>query len=263
MIKRNQPRISELDSWNEHSKKVTSVIIEALSLFYSEEGINKLKEEFSIEDDFREIEVKLNTVLYFFLCKANRVLQKEHKGDKKKGLNTFPEYEPQNSPNPNDRTIESIKRQGKKPDITWGYADFTLSDNIDESYKGNRKFAIECKRLGSPPNPSKSTVLNKKYSTEGIKRFLNDEHRYGEDEVSGAMVGYIEDMEFDDIFKEVNQTIDRHLKIESLVKTTNWREKSTTKLHHEFERPFKKSPFTLHHFWIDLRGCYPRSQKSA
>lgn len=257
MVKRSQPRISKLNSWDEHSEKVMDVIVEALLLFYSEEGASKLKEELSIANDWREIEVKLNTILYFFLCKANRVLQQEIKDGKKRGVNTFPEYEPQNSFNLNDRSIEAIKRQFKNPDITWGYADFTPSDDVNDSYKGNRNFVIECKRLGSPP--SKSTVLNKKYVTEGIKRFLNDEHRYSENELTSAMIGYIEDMKFEDILTEVNQTIDKQLKIAKLVKITDWQEKSTTQLHHSFNRPFHKSPFKLHHFWIDLRDYYPRT----
>jgi hypothetical protein len=258
IINRNRPSISSLNSWDKHAEKVIDVLVEALLLFYTEEGVNKLTEEFSIADDWREIEVKLNTALFFFLCKANRNLQQKKKTGENRGLNSFPEYEPQNSPNPNDRTIESIKRQGKKPDITWGYADFTPSDDINDSYKGNRKFAIECKRLGTPS--SKSNILNKKYITEGIKRFVTDEHCYGENESSGAMVGYIEDMEFDTIFNEVNQNIETQLSIEKLAKLTDWQEKSTTQLHHSFERPFQISPFKLHHFWIDLRGCYPRSQ---
>jgi hypothetical protein len=251
MIKPNQPRISKLNSWDAHVEKVIEVTIEALLLFHSEEGIDKLKQELSIVGDWREIENKLNTVLYFFLCKANRDLKR-----KKKGLNTFPQYEPQNKNNPDDRTIEAIKRQFKRPDFTWGYADFTPSNNPNADYKGDRTFVIECKRLGSPP--SKTTILNNKYASEGIKRFIADEHRYGEDETSSAMVGYIEDMEFEDILTQVNQAIDQKLKIDKLAKITDWQEKSTAHLHHSFERSFEKSPFTLHHLWIDLRGCYPR-----
>ena len=112
MIKLNQPRISKLNSWDVHVERVIEVTIEALSLFHSDEGINKLKKEFSIVGDWREIENKLNTVLYFFLCKANRDLKR-----KKKGLNTFPQYEPQNKNNPDDRTIEAIKRPVHYPQI--------------------------------------------------------------------------------------------------------------------------------------------------
>ncbi len=248
MIKHSQPRISQLNSWDRHVGRVIEVAIEALSLFHSAEGADKLKEELSVVGDSREMEDKLNTVLYFLLCKANRHLQKQNRG-----LGIFPSYESRNTPNPNDRSIDAIKRQQKRADFTWGYADFSATDTC----KGNRDFVIECKRLGSPP--SKSTVLNKKYAIEGIQRFITDSHRYGEDESSGAMVGYIENMEFGDILTEVNTEITAKLKIEQIVKHSEaWQEKSTTHLGHSFDRPFEKSPFTLHHLWIDLKDCYPR-----
>lgn len=260
MVKLNQPSISGLNSWDNHVEKVIDVIIEALSMFYSQDGIDKLKEEFSIENDEREIEIIVNTVLYFFLCKANRCLQQKRRNGKRRGLSTFPEFDSQHKPNPNDRSISSIKRQQKRPDFIWGYADFSKSTNPNDKYKGNREFVIECKRLGSPP--SKSNYLNKKYANEGIKRFIDNNHRYGENESASAMVGYIEDMEFTEILQEVNQTIESKLGIDKLTKQSeNWQEKSTTQLKHSFERDFEKSPFTLHHLWLDLKGCYPRKTK--
>lgn len=253
MIKNKQPRISKLNSWDRHVERVMEVTVEALSLFHSAEGADKLKEEFSIIDDWRETEDKLNTVLYFLLCKANRNLKTRNRG-----LDIFPDYESRNKPNPNDRSINAIKRQQKRADFTWGYADFSLP----EDHKGNRDFVIECKRLGS--RPSKSTVLNEKYAIEGIQRFIADSHRYGEDESSGAMVGYIENMDSEDILTEVNVAITAHLKVDTLAKhSPDWQEKSTTRLGHAFDRPFEKSPFTLHHLWLDLRDCYPRKAPPA
>jgi hypothetical protein len=135
----------------------------------------------------------------------------------------------------------------KKPDFS-----LELNDDLNDGVF----FHIECKRLGSAT--SGSWKYNEKYVENGIYRFTTDTFCYGIDSPSGAMVGYIEDMELEDILTQVNKTIDQKLKIDKLAKITDWQEKLTTHLNHSFERSFEKSPFILHHLWIDLRDCYPR-----
>ena len=130
----------------------------------------------------------------------------------------------------------------------------------------NFYFHIECKRLGSPT--SSSWKLNPNYVHYGIIRFIAESHRYGQHAQSGAMIGYLEDMTCDEIHQEVNaeieiakQTLLSPSKISPLLLSQDgWQDKATSCLSHNLERPFPKTPFTLWHFWLDLRNCYPRTR---
>jgi hypothetical protein len=210
-------------------------VAQSLTLLESEKGHELISSEFQNKDDTRKIENRINRA--FLSCLKDCFPEKRYRV-----LQELPR-QPEND-------TQYDKSEDARPDLTI----IQLTD--DNSPDGGIDFHIECKRLGSPT--SSKWKYNEKYVKNGIFRFISDRFYYGVDRENGAMVGYIEDMEFDDIFKEVNQTIDTQLKIEKLAKATDWQEKSTTQLHHSFDRPFPKSPFKLHHFWIDLRGCYPR-----
>ncbi len=75
----------------------------------------------------------------------------------------------------------------------------------------------------------------------------------------------------EDIFQEINtaieqvkQTLPPQIKISPLsFPQDGWQDKATTRLIHQLERSFPKSPFTLWHFWLDLHNCYPRTRKKA
>jgi hypothetical protein len=217
-------------------KIIIGRINQSLALLCSETGIERITSEFKNPNDKRRIENRINRAFLFclkdcFPAKRYRIFQE---------LSIQPK---------NDTSYENS--EDARPDLTI----IQLVDDI--SSDGGLDFHIECKRLGSSTSPS--WEYNKKYVENGIRRFISDSFHYGIDSPSGAMVGYIEDMEFDDILTQVNQAIDQQLKIDNLAKTMDWQEKSTTHLNHSFERSFEKSPFKLHHLWIDLRDCYPRS----
>jgi hypothetical protein len=102
-------------------------------------------------------------------------------------------------------------------------------------------------------------------------RFVSDGHRYGQHTQSGAMIGYLEDMTCEEILQDVNtaveqveQTLSPQTKVSPLLPPqSGWQDKATSRLTHQLERSFPKSPFILRHFWLDLRRCYPRIQKSS
>ena len=239
----DQPQISKQNSWQRHEKNVIEAIILALSILRSQEGLVKLQEELNSEEK-RPIEDRINRALYFCLNKANHQLCRL-----KRGVKSGVTPEPRNQPNPD---IPFAEQEFKRPDFMWGYFDPLETDE----WKGNRNYTIECKRLGK--KSASHWEFNKKYVENGIRRFISEEHSYGKSESSGAMIGYIENMEFDDILQEVNAEIAITLRsVPQLSKPLDgWKEQATSRLEHEFKRPFPISPFHLWHFWIDLRGCY-------
>ncbi|MEE4356904.1 MAG: hypothetical protein V2I97_10570 [Desulfococcaceae bacterium] len=236
---------------------MTEAILLGLSLMRNE-GTTRLKDEVSLPDK-RSIEDKISTVLNWYFIKATRELRRKRQNGKRRGPVTFPKSQISKSPDPYDRSAVSVERERKIPDFKWGFADHTAYDAQEYPFKGDRDFDIECKRLGNPT--SQSWKLNKQYVKDGIRRFVTNEHRYGEDESSGAMIGYIENMEFDSILNEVNAAITANPELIPLLSAPSegWKKKAVSHLFHDLERPFPVSPFHLWHFWIDLRGCYDQN----
>ncbi|MCA9946118.1 MAG: hypothetical protein KC449_21690, partial [Anaerolineales bacterium] len=69
-----------------------------------------------------------------------------------------------------------------------------------------------------------------------------------------AMVGYIQSMDLEEIYREISQAIqDISVPIPLLQLLGGWKEKGISKLVHDCERSFPISPYRLHHFWVDLR----------
>lgn len=247
----SQPRISKLDTWQAHEERVIAAILLGLSYLQSADGVKRLKDELSLPDK-RKPEDKISTVLAWYFNKATRQLWREKRNGKRCGPSTVPKSQLPKASNPHDRSVASIDRERKKPDFKWGFVDHSCEDQL----KGDRDFDIECKRLGKPT--SSSWKLNRQYVQDGIRRFITDEHRYGEDESSGAMIGYVENMGLVDILNEVNGAIIENSEpIPPLSSDTgDWQEQDTIRFDHVLIRPFPVSPFHLWHFWIDLRCCY-------
>jgi hypothetical protein len=104
--------------------------------------------------------------------------------------------------------------------------------------------------------PRADWVLNENYVQNGILRFMTEEHGYAKGEKSGAMVGYIQNMEFKDILKEVNMAANVAVIPQLTLSKKIWLKQGTYNLEHMIPRPFSHSPFLLMHFWIDIRNCY-------
>ena len=100
-------------------------------------------------------------------------------------------YEANNQPDADDSI--RAKREYKRPDFQWGICDTneTNPERMDKFY------TLEAKRLGSPS--SSQWILNKNYILNGINRFILVEWGYGKSVSSGAMIGYIQNMELKEI----------------------------------------------------------------
>jgi len=226
-----RPRISGLNTWEKYKRKIFEVMIEALSI---------LQDETHLEED----EPVLNRRLYNCFVQANHRLKLNHH---------VPTCEGKNPPDPDDE--ERAARENKIPDFYWHLLDPTVLD----SRRCVRRFVLECKRLGKPS--SSGWILNENYVQNSIHRFMIEEYGYGKGDGSGAMIGYVQNMEFDAIFCEVNATIDE-MNGEPVTTlqppTGGWKVDGISCLDHTLERSFPQTPFRLWHLWVDLRGCYDR-----
>lgn len=226
------------DMWLDHEERVIEALLEGLSDLKSEERLVRLNGIISNAEDGRQIEDKINRELFFCLKRANNRLLK-----KGRGVKNDPQYEPRNQPNEEDITPPSADY--KRVDIWWGFFDELASYRGSEH--GSKYFFIECKRLGSRI-PSGS--LNQKYVQNGVIRFVSESHRYGQHTQSGAMIGYLEDMTCDEIHQEVNAMIEQatqalpgRTKIFPLsFPQDGWQKESASRLSHQLEGPFPKSP---------------------
>jgi hypothetical protein len=211
-----QPRLSKLDLWQKHSLAVMAILQHALELL--------------VASDVRGFEPEMNRSLTLFMHMAMKV--RRTAGEYvPAGL---PVWEARNQPTPDTGGGTS---EGKIPDIQWGYFD----DQIADAMFAARYFHIECKRLGS-------AALNRKYVTQGIERFVDEEWKYGKDVGDGAMVGYIAGQGLDTVLSRVNRVLVRagrppldHVTDEGALRICR----------HTLERTFPKSPFDLSHVWAE------------
>lgn len=197
-------------------------------------------------DDLPETEVDLNREFYFCLLSASRELDEE----------IAPLYESNNQPDPDDE--RRSRRESKRPDFQWVYLDrFERDPN-----RSSKQFVVECKRLGSPPRSD--WVLNSNYVEHGIIRFINPDWGYAQRFSTGAMIGYWQSMELENILTEVNEaTKKRGIPFVVLFQAGLLLD-SVSKLGHTLNRPFAISPFELLHRWVDLRGkCIPPTKKKS
>jgi len=184
------------------------------------------------------LEVDLNRKLYFFLLAATAELCPSEL--------LAPAQEMCNQPDPDDQSRAS--REQKRPDFQWIYRDRYEAD----PYRSSKQFVVECKRLGAPPRPD--WVLNVNYVEHGIWRFTDATWAYAKRFQSGAMVGYWQSMDADDVLNEVNLAARTRQIPEIVLPKGGWKVASVTRLEHLFPRSFPTSPFRLDHFWADLRG---------
>lgn len=182
----------------------------------------------------------LNRKLDSCVRKANNELNGVNKG-----IDWPPHYEGHNQPDADDET--KAPREDKSPDFQWGVVDFTEP----EPARQNKHYVIECKILGKPR--SSSWVFNKNYVQNGMLRFVNKDHGYGKSVPSGAMVGYIRDMEADTVLEEVNQHAKNSDINELFLSEDGWNDGGVSRLGQELDRPeVPPTPFSLHHLWVDL-----------
>lgn len=231
-----RPHISSLDLWKRHEHRVLAALTLALE---------KLAEEENIPKD----EVNLNRTLSQCVLHAVRELDPDGSV-----YVSPPVWECNNQPDPDDET--RAKREDKRPDCLWGYM-----DHLADASRSARHYVLECKRLGKPVRSD--WVFNKNYINNGVVRFIDESHGYGKSCASGAMIGYIQSMEPDDILAEVNSACVSGIPPHILISADGWRLSGVSRLDHTFERTFYESPFALRHLWVDLRRHYARVEHNA
>jgi hypothetical protein len=196
-----------------------------------------------MENFIPEAECDLNRRLYFCLLEATRELCP------KDGI--APTWECNNQPDPDDEA--RARREQKRPDFQWIYLDQYEPD----PRRSSKQFVVECKRLGMASRAD--WVLNLNYVEHGICRFRDSQWAYARRFVSGAMVGYWQAMEAEQVLREVNAVARKNALTELALEGT-WNYAGVSTLGHTFERSFEVSPFHLHHLWVDLRSL---SQQGA
>jgi hypothetical protein len=222
------PTIFDKDLWKEQEERLLDLCSRAL---------RKLSECPRLEN---EEETEINRQLFFCMQKADRDLVAAGKE-----LDHIPQPEAHNTPDPEDE--RQAKWEVKRPDFQW-----QIIDHMASVHESVRCYAIECKRLGSPS--SRQWILNREYVVSGVCRFSHESHRYGNRCASGAMVGYVQTMSFEEILAEVNQNARKNCVGELTPPNRGWHDKDVSRLKSKIDRTFPISPFTLRHLWVDLRA---------
>jgi len=216
--------------WQRHEELILGVFIRALKML-------------RLERNLPDAENRINETLYL---KAKHAYFKLPLIQRPAFFGLF--LEPQNQPQTEDDVGEEFLL--KKPDLKW-----RLENKSDPNpAMAIRDYDIECKRLGKPLR--RDRVLNEDYVKNGILRFLNVKHSYGKGMTFGAMIGYVQSMEFKGILKEVNQCITQiqthkiPLIKFSAKKNSNEIIETAQKL---YRTEISPSSFNLRHIWVDLR----------
>jgi hypothetical protein len=219
--------ISMPEIWGDYEKAVQSVFTEALRCLAATEHLP-------------EEEKDLNLWLYWL---ARRVLS-SMLINRQCRFNFTIGFDIKNQPRPSDNA--SSEHLEKRPDFTCMYK--MVNDQID--YREDElHYSIECKRLDG-------RVFHNRYSESGILRFRVD-HKYAAGCSSACMIGYVQNMDLNTVFSEVNDFSNKR-SIPSLVKAASgWAEKSVTRLSQPpLKREFSpRKPIRLDHLWVDLRHC--------
>ncbi len=217
----NPIRFSKLDVWNEFEQKIHSAI--RLSLHALREIDNKSNLE----------EPSLNRVMYQGLRKAFFE-------------SNYPFsilFDAPNQPDPEDEKPDTWER--KRPDLQIVWVD----DQAENSRDHQKTYVIECKRLGEPLS---KRSLTEAYVHQGIVRFVAKEYSYGRLAGSAAMIGYIQNREPDDIWKEVNDIL-FECGLPALSRPLR-SENSVNEMNHTLDRSWISGrQLILRHFWMDLR----------
>lgn len=216
------PRLRSVRIWARQEERILAIIERALQLLRAEE-------------DLPEAECDLNRHFFFQLLNASRELFPTDP--------IAPISECNNQPDPDDEVRAA--REQKRPDFQWVYLDRYEPD----PRRSSKQFTLECKRLGAPYRADR--VLNVNYVRNGICRFREPAWAYGQRFSRGAMVGYWQSMELDEILTEVNFEASRNTLPE--VTRSGVAMPNGYRAEQSFDRTFPVSPFYLHHIWIDLR----------
>ncbi len=225
-----RPRLSTALTWPRFEKAVHAVFTEALQRLGEFERLPKSEEPINLE-------------LYWLARKVHQELLLSEEGNLPFTINS----DSTNQPEPDDSARSPRLR--KMPDFRC-----TMIDAQAEDYRRSQvNYYLECKRLGMAEG---KWILNENYSEHGIARFMRTDWGYGKGCTSAAMIGYVQNMEPDEILRDVNtHAVSRS--IPSLTRAaTGWVTRNITCISQPpLLREFDTNRVQLYHFWMDLRHC--------
>lgn len=166
------------------------------------------------------------------------VLSREHT------WNLVATYEANNLPSPDDP--ERTNRENKRPDFQWSFQD----DQAVDLDRATRTYVVECKRLGTAAG---AWVFNGNYVAHGVRRYVDETHLYGKDDIYGGMIGYVQSMDVATIASEVVRALAENSLPMLPVPSPLPGSSAVHVAEHELDRSNAASPFKLRHFWVDLR----------
>ena len=212
----DQPKLTDLDLWAYYERRFIQLLREALTAF---------KERPSTEN-----EPELNRQLFFAVQDVTfKALQLgEH----------LPAFIPEakNPPSPSDP--KRTHRENKIPDFRWAFND-PQANKPDDMRK---EFVVEAKRLTNPRSRFATG-----YVRCGINRFIDPDWGYAQGMRSGAMVGYVQEITFDEATSHVTGR-NANESLPKLRQTERSGETSAT-FDQLLNRPFPINPFRLFHIW--------------
>lgn len=218
-----RPAIPKKDIWPKFEARILEIVIRALKM---------LRQDTSLPEAENDISRKLCQYIHIVAHQMRKI---------DSNFLIPPFMEACNQPSLSDK--ERAPHEYKIPDFQWAMYD-NQESNLDKYVK---RYIIECKRLGK----RESHLL---YITDGVLRFVKKEHSYALSSPSSAMIGYVQNMELNDILDEVNTCAKNNSipKITSVEKYLNVGDVS--RLEHKLDRPeVLPTPFDLRHLWVDLR----------
>ena len=225
-----RPRLSTAVTWSRFEKAVHALLLEVLRRLAAYGHLSAAEEPINLE-------------VYWLALRVHQ----EQLNSKHGSLPFLIDPDTTNKPLPDDSARSS--RMKKRPDFACVLKDSQAPD----FRKSQIAYYTECKRLGKP---EKELVFNDLYSEKGIARFMTVEHQYGKGCASASMIGYMQDMDPDDILEEVNEFAGGR-SVPSLTRAAAaWAAKDVTRISQPpLTRAFEATTITLTHFWIDLRHC--------
>jgi hypothetical protein len=224
-----RPRLSGALTWQKFEAAVLAVF---------EEGVCRLASRATLPRS----EEPINFELYGMCVDVHWELLRA-----KRSLPFVIEFDSTNQPVLDD--VVRSRRLKKRPD----FACAMTNPQSPDPRQSQIRYSLECKRLGAA---EAKWILNENYSENGLLRFVKQDHAYAKGCESAAMIGYLQNMEPDDVLHEVNRGTSQR-KLPSLKKAaTGWIAKRVTRLSQEpMVREFDPVSITIQHIWVDLRHC--------
>lgn len=218
----DRPRLTSINLWHRHQQRCVQMLRDAIALL--------------ADGPTNEGEIDLNRRLY-------RAIIAVQGADARRGLEQLSVVVPEGRNPPVGSDVQRAVREHKIPDFYWSYVDYLAP----EPEAVARQFVVECKRLTAA---TRNWDYIAQYVNAGVLRFVTEEHGYGKETPSGAMIGYLQAMDVDDALSGVNGHASA--KGLSLLAIRDRSADALVELDHRLDRPFPDTPFLLMHLWTPV-----------